>query len=87
MKGNSALPTASPGASAPSTSRERGPTRATVAHCSVTEVQWTRSSGHSVCSHSSIQSRTAAALPVVVVARKRSSARRITVPSSKTIPS
>ena len=32
------------GASAPSTSRERGPTRATVAHCSVTEVQWTRRS-------------------------------------------
>jgi hypothetical protein len=53
----------------------------------VTEVQYTLRDGHSVCSHSSIQSRTAAALPVVVVSRNRSSARRITVPSSKTIPS
>ena len=58
-----------PGASVASRSRERGPTTATVAHCSVTDVQCTRSSGHSVCSHSSSQSSTAAALPVVVVIR------------------
>ena len=46
-----------------------GPTTATVAHCSVTDVSHTRSSGHSVCSHSSIHSSTVAALPVVVVVR------------------
>jgi hypothetical protein len=40
---------------------------ATAAHWSVTDVQWTRRSVHSVCSHSSSQSRTAAAPPVVVV--------------------
>ena len=40
-------------------SRESGPTTATVAHCSVTDVSQTRSSGHSVCSHSSIQASTA----------------------------
>ena len=58
-----------------------------MAHCSVTEVHQTRSSGHSVCSHSSIQSSTAAALPVVVVTRNRSAASRATVPSSNTMPS
>ena len=58
-----------------------------VAHCSVTEVRWTRSSGHSVWTHSSIQSRILAAFPVVVVSRKCSSAMRITVPSSITMPS
>ena len=87
MKAKSSLATASSGAREPSTSRERGPTRATVAHCSVTDVQWTRRSGHSVWDHSSIQSSTAAALPVVVVTRKRSWARRMTVPSSKIMPS
>ena len=87
MNGKPSRLTSRPGASAPTTSRERGPTIATVAHCSVTEVSRTRSSGHSVCSHSSSQSSTAAALPVVVVARKRSSASRIDTPSSSTIPS
>src|SRR5439155_503087 len=69
------------------TSRARGPTTATSAQWSVTDVRWTRSSGHSVCSHSSIQSRTAAAPPVVVVASQRSSPRCMTTPSSKTMPS
>jgi hypothetical protein len=87
MKRNASLETSRPGASAPITSRERGPTTATVAHCSVTDVQCTRSSGHSVCSHSSNHSITAAALPVVVVTRKRSSASRMWTPSSNTIPS
>jgi hypothetical protein len=53
----------------------------------VTLVQYTRSSGHSVWSHSSNRSRTIAALPVVVVTRKRFSASRIETPSSTTIPS
>ncbi len=87
MKGNAALATSTAGKSAPMTSRERGPTTGKVAHCSVTEVQRTRSSGHSVWSHSSIQSSTFAAPPVVVMTRKRSSARRSTVPSSMTMPS
>ena len=39
MNGNASLSTASSGATRASTSRERGPTRATVAHCSVTDVQ------------------------------------------------
>ena len=68
-------------------SRESGPATATVAHCSVTEVSHTRSSGHSVWSHSSMWSSTPAALPVVVVQRKRCSPTRITTPSSNTIPS
>ena len=42
---------------------------ATVAHCSVTEVQKTSSSGHSVCSHSSSQASTRAAPPEVVLIR------------------
>ena len=67
--------------------RESGPTTATVAHCSVTEVSQTRRSGHSVCSHSSIHASTGAALPVVVVQTKRSSPTRMTTPSSSTIPS
>ena len=75
------------GTRAATTSRERGPTTATVDHCSVTLVQRTRSSGHSVWSHSSRWSRTAAALPVVVVMWNRSSASREVTPSSKTIPS
>ena len=88
MNGKPSLSTARPGASAAQhVAGARARRAATVAHCSVTEVQCTRSSGHSVCSHSSIQSSTAAALPVVVVTRKRSSARRMTVPSSKTMPS
>ena len=70
-----------------SRARESGPTTATVAHCSVTEVSQTRSSGHSVWSHSSIHASTGAALPVVVVQTNRSSPTRITTPSSKTIPS
>ena len=69
------------------TSRARGPTTATVVHCSVTLVACTRSSGHSVCSHSSRWSRTGAALPVVVVMWNRSSDSRDVTPSSKTIPS
>ena len=40
------------------TSRDLGPTTAIVAHCSVTDVAWTRSSGHSVWSHSSSHSST-----------------------------
>ncbi|GDY59959.1 hypothetical protein SVIO_105820 [Streptomyces violaceusniger] len=67
MKGNASFETSTSGARWATTSRDRGPTTAIVAHCSVTEVQWTSSSGHSVCSHSSSQSRTAAAPPVVVV--------------------
>src|SRR6202022_3485937 len=54
------------GKSAATTSRERGPTTATSAQWSVTDVRRTRRSGHSVCSHSSIQSRTAAAPPAAV---------------------
>ena len=69
MKRKSSRPTARSGAAAASSSRLRGPTTATVAHCSVTDVSQTRSSGHSVCSHSSIHSSTVAALPVVVVVR------------------
>ena len=53
MNGKAAALTSRPGARAATTSRERGPTTATVAHCSVTEVARTRSSGHSVWSHSS----------------------------------
>ena len=87
MNGNASLETSTSGKTAPMTSRERGPTTGNVAHCSVTDVQCTRSCGHSVCSHSSIQSRIFAAPPVVVRTRKRSSARRSTVPSSITIPS
>ena len=52
-----------------STSRARGPFTAIVAHCSVTLVAYTRSSGHSVWSHSSTWSMTFAAPPVVVVMR------------------
>ena len=87
MNGNASFETSRSGASAATTSRERGPTTATVAHCSVTLVAWTRSSGHSVWSHSSRWSRTAAALPVVVVMWNRSSPIRVVTPSSKTIPS
>ena len=87
MKPKPSRLTSRSGASAARTSRERGPATATVAHCSVTEVQRTRSSGHSVWSHSSNQSSTFAALPVVVVTRKRSSESRIVTPSSNTIPS
>jgi hypothetical protein len=50
-------------------------------------VRKTRSSGHSVWRHSSSQASTAAAFPVVVVQTKRSSATRMTTPSSNTIPS
>ena len=50
-------------------SRASGPATAIVAHCSVTLVQKTRSSGHSVWSHSSKWSSTLAAPPVVVVTR------------------
>ena len=39
MKGKPSRSTASPGAMAPSSSRERGPTNATVAQWSVTEVR------------------------------------------------
>ena len=70
-----------------SRSRESGPATATVAHCSVTDVSQTRRSGHSVCRYSSMWSSTRAALPVVVVVRKRCSPTRMTTPSSKTIPS
>ncbi len=87
MNGKASMATSSPGASAATTSRDRGPTTATVAHCSVTLVARTRSSGHSVWSHSSRWSRTGAALPVVVVMWNRSSASRDVTPSSKTIPS
>jgi hypothetical protein len=67
MKGNASADRSTSGASWATTWRDRGPTTAIVDHCSVTEVQWTSSSGHSVCSHSSSQSRTPAAPPVVVV--------------------
>ncbi len=87
MNGNAALSTSSAGATAPTTARDSGPTTATVAQCSVTDVQCTRRSGHSVWSHSSSHSSTAAALPVVVVMTNRSSAIRMATPSSNTIPS
>ncbi len=87
MNGKASRDTSRPGQTAATTSLDRGPTTATVAHCSVTLVARTRSSGHSVWSHSSSQSRTAAALPVVVVMWNRSSARRDVTPSSNTIPS
>ena len=58
MNGNASADRSRSGASRATTSRDRGPTTAIVAHCSVTEVQCTSSSGHSVCSHSSSQSRT-----------------------------
>ena len=67
MNGNASLATSSSGATLATTSRDRGPTTATVVHCSVTEVQVTSSVGHSVCCHSSSQSSTRAAPPVVVV--------------------
>src|SRR6266849_5549861 len=70
MKGKLCASMASFGKSAATTSRERGPTTATSAQWSVTDVSRTRRSGHSVCSHSSIQSSTAAAPPVVVVSRE-----------------
>lgn len=87
MNSNASFDTSSVGATAARTSRDRGPTNGIVAQCSVTEVQCTSRCGHSVCSHSSIQSRIFAALPVVVVMRYRSSPTRITVPSSITMPS
>ena len=87
MNGNASFSTARSGATRDRTSRDRGPTRATVAHCSVTLVSRTARWGHSVCSHSSIQSRTVAALPVVVVSTNRSADKRMTVPSSIAIPS
>ena len=87
MNGKSAASTGRSGASARRTSRDLGPTTAIVAHCSVTDVAWTRSSGHSVWSHSSSHSSTGAAFPVVVVMCQRSSLRRLVTPSSKTIPS
>ena len=65
MNGNASLAVSSP-VTAATTSRDRGPTTGNVAHCSVTEVTCTRRCGHSVCSQSSIQSRTPAAPPVVV---------------------
>ena len=76
-----------PGASAATTSRDRGPTTATVAHCSVTLVARTRSSGHSVWSHSSRWSRTGGG-----VAGRRRHVEPVVgepavTPSSKTIPS
>src|SRR3712207_7442078 len=76
MKGKASFETSTCGKTAPMRSRERGPTTGKVHQFSVTEVQWTRSSGHSVWAHSSIQSRIFAAPPVVVRTRKRSSARR-----------
>jgi hypothetical protein len=67
MNGNASLVTSRSGATRATTSRDRGPTTAIVVHCSVTEVQVTSRSGHSVCSHCSSQSSTPAAPPVVVV--------------------
>src|SRR5215213_8423705 len=64
MKGNASLLTSTPGNRVPTTSRDFGPTTGNVCHCSVTDVNRTRSCGHSVCSHSSIQSRIRAAPPV-----------------------
>jgi hypothetical protein len=87
MNGNASRLTSSRGATRATTPRACGPTTAMVTHCSVTEVQYTRRSGHSVCSHSSSQSRTPAAPPVVVVMKKRSSASRTLTPSSRIIPS
>ena len=69
MNGNASLETSRSGASSATTSRDLGPTTAMVEYCSVTEVKTTSSSGHSVCDHSSSQSSTFAAPPVVVVMR------------------
>ena len=44
MNGNAACETSTSGKTAPMTSRERGPTTGNVTHCSVTDVQCTRSS-------------------------------------------
>ena len=87
MNGKASLETSRSPNTAPITSRDRGPTTGNVAQWSVTEASDTCSCGHSVCSHSSIQSRIFAAPPVVVYTRNRSSASRSTVPSSITIPS
>ena len=87
MNGNASADRSMSVPSAARTSRARGPFMAIVAHCSVTLVQYTRRSGHSVWSHSSKWSSTFAAPPVVVVTKKRSSSRRITTPSSNAIPS
>ena len=87
MNGNASLPRSTSLNTAPTTSRDFGPTTGKVCHCSVTDVNRTRRCGHSVCSHSSIQSRILAAPPVVVNAMNRSSANRMTVPSSMTMPS
>ena len=66
MNGNASLLTSRSEKTAPTTSRDFGPTTGKVCHCSVTEVSRTFRWGHSVCSHSSIQSRILAAPPVVV---------------------
>ncbi len=87
MNGNASADRSTSVPSAASTSRARGPFIAIVDHCSVTLVQYTRRSGHSVCSHSSKCSSTFAAPPVVVVTKNRSSSRRITTPSSNAMPS
>ena len=69
MNGNASRERSTSVPVAETTSRARGPLIATTAHCSVTLVQYTRRSGHSVCSHSSNRSSTVAAPPVVVVTR------------------
>ena len=58
---------ASCGATFAITARDFGPTTAIVVHCSVTDVKTTSKPGHSVWCHSSNQSSTLAAPPVVVV--------------------
>ncbi len=87
MKAKPSADQSSSGASASTTARERGPATATVAQWSVCEVQTTSRWGHSVRSHSSSVSSTAAALPVVVDISQSVSESRIVVPSSTTIPS
>src|SRR3712207_7474168 len=73
MNGKASFATSTPGKTAPMTSRDRGPTTGKVTHCSVTDVQWTRRSGHSVWTHSSIQSRIFAAPSVVVRSEEHTS--------------
>ena len=64
-----------------------GPATAIWAHWSVTEANWTSRSGHRTCAQNSMCWRTRAALAVVVVISHLVSARRATVPSSRTKPS
>ena len=74
-------------ATSASSLRAFGPVIVIATQLSVVELKYTSSSGHSVWCHSSIQSSTPAAPPVVVVMWKWFSARQAVTPSSITMPS